>query len=417
MSTSHLYRQQALDHKRDTWLGDILLARPTSFAALTCLFVGIALATLCYLAWGEYTKKARATGYLVPDQGLIKIYAQQAGAIADLRVREGQTVSKGDVLAVVSTERTSLQGSTQAEIAKHLLTKQQSLQEEKSKTTQLYAQQMASAQTRLLQLRQEQNQLHLAAQAQQQRVANAEKVVARHSQLYAEKFISELLLEEKKSEVLDQQNRLRELERTKIASERDTVGLQTDLQNMPLRLRNEIAALERNLAELANIGLENEARRESYVLAPQDGVVTALQIDRGKQANPALAMMSLIPTGGHLQADLYIPSRAVGFVRVGNFAQLQYQAFPYQKFGSYAGKVIKISRTSVPAQELPFPVSGASSDAYYIVTISPEHGHVLAYGKTVSLQTGMQVDADIWLDRRTLLEWILEPIYSVSGRV
>ena len=104
----------------------------------------------------------------------------------------------------------------------------------------------------------------------------------------------------------------------------------------------------------------------------------------------------------------------MGFIRIGSIAQLQYQAFPYQKFGSHAGKVIRISRTAVAAPELPFP---APADVYYVVTILPEQNHVLAYGKKESLQAGMQVDADIWLDRRTLLEWVLEPLYSVAGRV
>jgi membrane fusion protein len=151
------------------------------------------------------------------------------------------------------------------------------------------------------------------------------------------------------------------------------------------------------------------------VLAPQDGLITALQIDVGKQAQIDHPLMSLIPDGTRLQADLYIPSRSVGFVRVGNVAQLQYQAFPYQKFGIQPGAVVKISRTAVSAQELPFPA--ASTEFYYVVTVKPEKEFVLAYGKQEPLQTGMQVDADIWLDRRTLLEWIFEPLFSITGRM
>ena len=197
--------------------------------------------------------------------------------------------------------------------------------------------------------------------------------------------------------------------------ERDTVALQSELNNNPFKARNDIAALDRSIAEIAGTSLETELRREELVLAPQDGMVTALQTDPGKQAIANQPLMSLIPAGTALQADLYIPSRAVGFVRVGNQAQIQYQAFPYQKFGSQPGVVTKISRTAVPSQELPFPAASAV-ETYYVVTVRPEREYVLAYGKQEPLQTGMQVDADIWLDRRTLLEWIMEPLYSVSGR-
>lgn len=415
IGATNLFRQEALDHKRDTWLGEILLSRPTSFGMLTVMFLVVAVSILSYLVWGEYTKKARASGYLVPANGLIKIYPQQPGAVLALRVSEGQLVKKGDLLAIITTERTSIQGDTQIEIAKQLGLRRNSLLNEETKTHQMYVEQIASAKKRLVHLTQERDQLSRAAQTQEQRVGLSEVVVERNTQLFKEKFVSELALQDKRADLLDQQNRLHDLRRSKIANERDAVALQADINNFPMREQNEIAAMERSIAEITATGLENEARRESYLLAPQDGLITALQADQGKQVSPMQPLMSLIPSGTRLQADLYIPSRSVGFVRVGNSAQLQYQAFPYQKFGSHVGQVIKVSRTAVPAQELPFPAP--TTDVYYVVTISPEQDHVLAYGRKESLQTGMQVDADIWLDRRTLLEWILEPLYSVSGRV
>ncbi|MBS0453566.1 MAG: HlyD family efflux transporter periplasmic adaptor subunit [Proteobacteria bacterium] len=412
---SDLFRQEAIEYKRGNWLGEILLSRPVSYAIFSALSISIAASALAYLTWGEYTKKTRTSGYLVPDQGLIKIYPQQAGAVAFLKVSEGQIVKKGDLVAIISTERTSAKGSTQIEISKQLSFRQKSLAEEKEKIHQLYAEQITSAKRRLAQLAQEQQQLTRAIAAQGQRVQLSEIVVERYSQLAREKFVSELALQEKKSDLLEQQNRRRDFQRSKIASERDAVGLQADLNNFPTKERNEVAELDRAIAEVVATGFENEARRESYVLAPEDGMVTAFQADRGKQADPTQPLMSLIPAGTQIRADLYVPSRSVGFVRTGSVAQLQYQAFPYQKFGSHQGRVVNVSRTAVPAHELPFPAP--PTDVYYVIAVLPDEDYVLAYGKKEFLQVGMQVDADIWLDRRTLLEWILEPLYSVSGRV
>jgi membrane fusion protein len=289
------------------------------------------------------------------------------------------------------------------------------LTDDKPKFEKIYAEQIASASQRLAQLEKELAQLSLASAAQEERIKISSSVVARNKQLTEEKFVSELVLQEKQADLLEQQNRLRELGRSRMALEREGVALKAELANYPLKLRNEIAALDRAIAEIAGSGFENEARRQEYVLAPQDGLITALQIDVGKQAQMDRPLMSLIPDGTRLQADLYIPSRSVGFVRLGNVAQLQYQAFPYQKFGIQPGAVVKISRTAVSAQELPFPA--ASSEIYYVVTVRPEKEFVLAYGKQEPLQTGMQVDADIWLDRRTLLEWIFEPLFSITGRM
>ena len=63
--------------------------------------------------------------------------------------------------------------------------------------------------------------------------------------------------------------------------------------------------------------------------------------------------------------------------------------------------------------DLPIPLQ----EPAYRVTVALDQQFVKAYGQDLRLQAGMVVDADIWLDRRRLYEWVLEPIYSVLGRV
>lgn len=415
MSDLLLFRREALENKRDTWLGEILLVRPTSFAFLTGFFIVVALAILAYLIWGEYTKKARVTGYVVPEQGVIKVFAQQTGAVSVLRVKEGQTVKRGEVLMVLSVQKTSSQGSAQAEIEKQLAVRRSSLQREIRNVKELHVQHVDAAESKLSRLTDEREHIQRTIDGQRQRVRLAEVVFERNEKLYRDRYISELSLQDKRGEFLDQQNKLQELLRSHVAIDREAVALKSELQGLPVKLNSDLGALERSISEIAASSVDNESRREEYVTAPQDGLVTALQTNVGKLASPSQPLMTLIPAGTRLVVDLYVPSRAVGFVRSGNEARLQYQAFPYQKFGSHPGQVTKVSRTAVAAQELPFPAP--SSDVFYVVTVEPELGHVLAYGKQEPLQSGMQVNADIWLDRRTLIEWIAEPLFSVSGRL
>jgi membrane fusion protein len=113
-----LFRQEVFTAKRNTWLGEIVLIRPTSFAFLTCVTALIVAVMLGYLFWGEYTRKAKAIGYIVPNAGLIKVAPQQAGIVSELRVREGQSVNQGDILAILNTERATANGDAQAEISK-----------------------------------------------------------------------------------------------------------------------------------------------------------------------------------------------------------------------------------------------------------------------------------------------------------
>ena len=64
-----LFRQEALAFHREPLLGDVILVRPLSLSLLTSVAVCIALTVVSFAFWGEYTRKAHVTGYLVPTQG------------------------------------------------------------------------------------------------------------------------------------------------------------------------------------------------------------------------------------------------------------------------------------------------------------------------------------------------------------
>src|SRR6185369_2276300 len=110
--------------------------------------------------------------------------------------------------------------------------------------------------------------------------------------------------------------------------------------------------LERDLASLAQESAENEARQHVVVRAPQDGVVTALLAEPGQWVTPSVTLASLVPQGAQLQAHLFAPSSAAGFLRPNQTVLLRYQAFPYQKFGHQEGQVLQVSRTPLQSAEL-----------------------------------------------------------------
>ena len=91
---------------------------------------------------------------------------------------------------------------------------------------------------------------------------------------------------------------------------------------------------------------------------------------------------------------------------------LRLAAFPYQKFGSIGAVVQEVAASS----NLP---DGAASytEQFYRVTAVLESQNVMAYGRQQSLLPGMTLEADISLDHRSLLEWLLEPLFSIKGRL
>lgn len=118
---------------------------------------------------------------------------------------------------------------------------------------------------------------------------------------------------------------------------------------------------------------------------------------------------------------MYVPSRAVGFIKPGMTALLRYQAFPYQKFGQHLARVREVAATSVRPDELPTSAAampGASqSEPVYRIRLELAQETLQAYGMAMPLRSGMLVEASVMLERRKLYEWILEPLFSISGRL
>ena len=169
---------------------------------------------------------------------------------------------------------------------------------------------------------------------------------------------------------------------------------------------------------MADGGVGPTGRRTSS--APGDGTVTAIQAVVGAAAGSTLSLMSVVPSDHKLDAHLYGPSRAVGFVRPGQRVLLRYQAFPYQRFGHYLGEVGSVSRTAVNPSDLPAPLatagSATASEPLYRITVQLAQQAVNAYGESRVLQPGMSLEAEVSLERRRLYEWVIEPIQAVTGK-
>ena len=144
-----LFRPEAMAEQQDRWLGSVLLVPRLSYSVLTLFAAIIVIGILALIAFGEYTRKVRLSGWLTPQQGLLQVAASQPGLLAQLPVQEGQQVERGDVLAVLSSERRSGAGESRQEVLRALRARRDSLAAERDSHRALYARQSESHQARL----------------------------------------------------------------------------------------------------------------------------------------------------------------------------------------------------------------------------------------------------------------------------
>jgi membrane fusion protein len=413
-----LFRDAALEASRSSWLGEIVLIRPLSFLVLTALATGLALLTLCFLLLASYTQRSTVAGQLVPDRGVIKVYAPQGGIVVEKHVREGQQVQKGDVLYLTSSERQS--GAAQAiqeEISRKVALRSQSLRKEQEQRVNLHADEEAALKAKIASLDAEHANIVGQLGGQRRRVGLAEAALRRAAQLKSKGFISIEMVQQREADLLDQRSRVQMLERDKLATGRELQALRSELASLPVRQQGRDAQLERLITSTEQEWMESEGKRRIAITAPESGTVTAVSSEAGQAVEGGRPLVAVIPAGGLLQAHLYAPSRAVGFIRQGDPVQLRYQAFPYQKFGHAQGVVASISRIAVGPNEIANVGGSPNGEPLFKLTVALEKQHVVAYGQQQPLQAGMQVEADILHERRKLYEWVLEPLYSLTGKL
>ncbi len=417
--TESLFRREALEAKRRGWLGGISLAQPLRLWMLTLGAALVAAAVAVFLTLGTYTRRSTVTGQLVPSMGLSTVLAPATGVVSRLDVTEGGRVSEGQTLAVVTVPRATVaEGNTLAALEQRLERRRDGLINGQAAQQQLLAAQDAGFRTQLAVARRELAHIETEIGTRREQIRIAEETLQRLRQLEDQRYVSLLQIKQQESNALSWRGEMQSLQRQAIATRRAIAQLQQALHELPGQSKATDASLERDLALLEQERVETQARGALTVNAPVAGSVSAQLVKPGQAVQAGQALLSLLPGDAGLEAELLVPSRAIGFIEPGDRVLLRYQAYPYQKFGHHEGSVARISRSALNPGELGALVGNAQAgEPLYRVTVALAKQAVTAYGNDETLKPGMLVDADILGERRRLIEWIFEPLYSLKGKV
>jgi len=336
------------------------------------------------------------------------------GVVGRLFPEEGDQVNADDALSLIDVPRVTAAGSDALTVIREgLETRRDSLAElGRSQAAQIDAQiqgigrQRAAAQHELAQIENE-----ISTRREQVRIGR--ETTQRYQLVADQKYVSQVQVNQQQQSLLELVNAQQGLERQATSIRRTLAQLDQSLRELPAQRRGLLASASRDLALLDQERVQQEANGELLVRAPLAGLVANRLIEPGQAVQTGQPLLSLLPKGSRLQAQLLVPSAAVGFIEPGDKVLLRYQAYPYQKFGHHGGKVIRVSRSAIA------PAGGDAQGAepYYRVLVDLDEQSITAYGQQEPLRPGMRLDADILGERRKLYEWVLEPLYSLRGKV
>jgi membrane fusion protein len=419
-----LFRPEAVAEQQGRWLGSVLIVPRPSWTLMAAVVSVLVTGLFGLLLFGEYTRKARLAGLLAPERGLIQVVSPLAGVVTEVRAKEGLEVAAGTPLAVLSAERRSEAfGATQGEVLRALRVRRDSLVAERERHRALFAAQVSAHEARLAVTAAGLIEMKRELDLQKARVSLADDALARQRELRARDLVVENNLREAEEDVLDQRLALQSLERQRATLERSRLELQAERDEAPLRADLQDAEIDRQIAQIEQELAEAEAARELVIVAPQAGTLSALRVSAGGGVAAEEPLMTLVPAGARLEARLYGPSRAIGFVRPGQKVLLRYDAYPHQKFGHYGGTVTSVSRVTVNPVELAGLTAaaggsvmlGETSEPAYRVTVALDEQTATAYGAAASLQPGMTVQADVLIETRRVYQWVLDPLHALTG--
>lgn len=408
----NLFRKEALTASTDARFGNHVFHQPSTVRALVA---GVTLTFLFFVAFASLVQVKQTEpvrGYLSATEGEVKVYSERPGVFREIHGSENQRVRKGDILATVMVNRFDEGGiQSSAKVIEHinaqiaqLHNRMKALKERASVTESQVRARMAGLSEELV-LLQEEHDLIL------KRLALAEQEFTGSAVLLERKSISN----REHNQIASSWYALQQMSAsTRLNIEGKRIALEEARQQLtmqPLAMQDELLSMQSSLSQLLAHRDEQASQSLFTITAPADGSISNLVARMGDTADPRIPFATLVPIDAELEARLYLPSRSVGDVVIGQSIMLAYDAYPYQIHGTFSATVSSISTSAMDPREFLIPLE--LTEPVYLVRAQIEQQLV----GDMKLRTGLQFSAEIITGSESLLERLLSPLTSLGRRL
>jgi len=401
-----LFRDEAIEARRGDFLGSIDLTRTHLGWPITLIGGAFMLGLAIFAVIGEHTRSERASGQLVPSAGLNPILAPESGVATRVLVAEGEEVREGQVLVELSREKEGTNSNGDA----LGLTLEVALAQQK----QYWLDELAALE-RSADL-QRQSLLYQRDFAAQRGTLIEEQITLKRRQLesYREVYnrvraldhglLTALQVHQHEAAVLVAESELNSASLQRIDVQGEVAMLEERLNRAPMELDERRASIARALADIeqqtARVGVE----RTLVLRASRSGIVTGVAVAPGQSVLTGRRLLTLLPVDAKLQAELWVPSEAVGLLQHGTPVAMRYRAFPYRQFGHQYGRIVSIANNVLDPQDVAEISGGQHLDPAFRILVELDRQTVQFAESELKLRSGMRVDAELILERRRLYQ-------------
>ena len=243
---------------------------------------------------------------------------------------------------------------------------------------------------------------------QGRRVAAARDLLERTQVAAANGAMTEWDVMRQRDRLASQQQALDELRQDEKRLQRERHRLEANREALAIEFERTRVQLETERSRLQRDIAAQETQRMLVLQSPITGKIASVEVVPGNAVRPYELLATILPDGYVLMAEVYVRSRAVGMVRRGQVVNLVYDAFPARQFGVATGRVESVADYVLLPGDLPSTFQ--ISEATYKVRIALDELVVHDSAQAYELRPGMLLAAEILLEERSLLEWLLAPL-------
>lgn len=367
------------------------------------IIIAISVSLVGFIAWAQWAELdqvTRAPGRVVPFARVQIVQSEEGGAISAINVREGDRVTRGQLLVELDTvqlragveearAQVAALESRMARIDAELFDKGLSFPPSLANYPEFTANQRQLYMRRRAALQSEVQSLRAMAELQEQELGLNRPLVETGDVA--------------RSEIIRMQRAIVETE-----------GRISNIQAQYVRdLQTEFAQTEEELVAARQLLTQREdSLRAASLVAPTDGIVKNVRLTTvGGVLRPGDEVLQIVPTGEQLIVEAQVPPRDIAFVQTGQRARVNFDAYDSAVYGSGDGEVVYISPDTLSEQR-----QDGTTNTYYRVnlevttdTMRPRHDN-----EVIDLQPGMTATAEILTGSQTVWEYITKPILKTT---
>ena len=387
------------------------------------IIVAITVGFILFLLWASFApvdEVTRGQGRVIPAGKVQLIQAPEAATIQELKVKAGERVRRGQLLALLDNpESRQIQAETEslqeraARLGAEGTGSSATLSGEEATLSEVRRQALSSRVAALRasaeQRRREASEAAATISSLSQSLSLAQQNVDRLAPLAAKNIVPQTELANAQREVVDLRGRIAAAREQQGRAMAAVAEANSQASEASFTFRQDALNERSQVAQKIAVNEESlRGARGRELRSPVDGVVNNLQATSiGGFVQAGQKVMEVVPIGEKLQVETRVKPSDIAFIKVGDKALVKVTAYDFSIYGGLAGRVTQISADSIYDE--------AQKEAYFNVIVETDRSYLEASGRRLPITPGMITTTEIITGRKSILSYLLKPVMKARS--